>query len=588
MAIGHAPFKPFVILSIYCVFSSALPQNIIPEQPAKNGVLFNLRISVGKNGRVKTIYNVGIIEEAQMPTMGLKGPIRSKTGKTSDASKSRITEGKGDVKQNPSDENLQKSVRDDQYMKLAEKKRYTATDEKQMRKSVEDAAEEAMKNSKVRGEDGELLVVYHGTEEDFTVFDIGKGRASMDIQGAFFSPYMDDAEGYGGKVGAYYLNITNPADEKTAREVFQKYRKENNAGIKARQELEAMGYDGVINEDEYIAFRPEQIKSADLVTRDDNGNIIPLSQRFNQENPDVRYSVRSNEKNAFNPKGLTLHDQLQDSFDSAESFDRRYIYVGEFEGWFLKALRKYVKVEGLPIVMNYRDAYLAMHTKETGKYHGDGINYHSLGVTGLQNALESIDRTNAVMISKKGPEKIEIALDTVDVKNNRCLSIIAINTTAQSSGTYLATHVVTSVYGRKNIDKYIKAAEDEGRAIKIEAPASVRSQVQYEGAMITGASDGRIPEASEDVNLNNPPKMVYRSTQDSVKSLMVLPVFLSFVTRIFCGIRWSSSLWLMMPTSLCAFFPDRLNRISKALSMELLSKVPNPSSMNNASIWMPP
>lgn len=396
-------------------------------------------------------------------------------------------------------ENIQNSVRDADYLTLAEKKRHTATDEKQMRKSVEDAAEEAMKNSKVRGEDGELLVVYHGTEEDFTVFDIGKGRANMDIQGAFFSPYMDDAEGYGGKVGAYYLNITNPADGKTAREVFQKYRKENNAGIKARQELEAMGYDGVINEDEYIAFHPEQIKSADLVTRDDNGNIIPLSQRFNQENPDIRYSVRSNEKNAFNPKGLTLHDQLQDSFDSAESFDRRYIYVGEFEGWFLKALRKYVKVEGLPIVMNYRDAYLAMHTKETGKYHGDGINYHSLGVTGLQNALESIDRTNAVMISKKGPEKIEIALDTVDVKNNRCLSIIAINTTAQSSGTYLATHVVTSVYGRKNIDKYIKAAEDEGRAIKIEAPASVRSQVQYEGAMITGASDGRIPEASKDV-----------------------------------------------------------------------------------------
>lgn len=271
----------------------------------------------------------------------------------------------------------------------------------------------------------------------------------------------------------------------------------------------AYGYQGIapngtdIGNKEIVIWDNRLVKEANLIEHDDNGNIIPLSQRFNKESNDIRYSVRSNEKNAFNPEGLTLHDQLQDSFDSAESFDGRYVYVGEFEGWFLKALRKYVKVESLPIVMNYRDAYLAMHTKETGKYHGDGINYHSLGVTGLQNALESIDRTNVVMISKKGPEKIEIALDTVDEKNNRCLSILAVNTTAQSSDSFLATHVVTSVYGKRNIDRYIQKSEEDGRTIKIEAPASVIPQVQYEGDMVTGASDGIISEESEDVKQNS-------------------------------------------------------------------------------------
>jgi hypothetical protein len=42
--------------------------------------------------------------------------------------------------------------------------------------------------------------------------------------------------------------------------------------------------------DVYEVFEPEQVKSADPVTYDDEGNVIPLSQRFNAENEDIRYS----------------------------------------------------------------------------------------------------------------------------------------------------------------------------------------------------------------------------------------------------------------------------------------------------------
>ena len=63
------------------------------------------------------------------------------------------------------------------------------------------------------------------------------------------------------------------------------------------------GYDGVLIKngdtgqgiaDEYVVFNPEQIKSADTVTYDDNGNVIPLSERFNAENEDIRFSMREN------------------------------------------------------------------------------------------------------------------------------------------------------------------------------------------------------------------------------------------------------------------------------------------------------
>jgi BMFP domain-containing protein YqiC len=58
-----------------------------------------------------------------------------------------------------------------------------------------------------------------------------------------------------------------------------------------------LGYDGVIfnniidpveSATHYVVFKPEQIKLADAVTKDDAGKVIPLSQRFNSESPDIR------------------------------------------------------------------------------------------------------------------------------------------------------------------------------------------------------------------------------------------------------------------------------------------------------------
>jgi hypothetical protein len=57
-----------------------------------------------------------------------------------------------------------------------------------------------------------------------------------------------------------------------------------------------------VQNDIYLAFHSEQVKSADPVTYDDKGNVIPLSQRFNAENEDIRYSL-SNEGEEFAPVG---------------------------------------------------------------------------------------------------------------------------------------------------------------------------------------------------------------------------------------------------------------------------------------------
>lgn len=66
--------------------------------------------------------------------------------------------------------------------------------------------------------------------------------------------------------------------------------------------LKSLGYDGIqdvggknggASHTVYIPFTGEQVKESAPITRDDSGNVIPLSQRFNQSNPDIRYALPS-------------------------------------------------------------------------------------------------------------------------------------------------------------------------------------------------------------------------------------------------------------------------------------------------------
>lgn len=69
-------------------------------------------------------------------------------------------------------------------------------------------------------------------------------------------------------------------------------------------------YDGIIVEKDvgshgrytktYIAFESAQMKSAEAVTYDDNGDVIPLGERFNAEQRDIRYSVPNEMRTLFN------------------------------------------------------------------------------------------------------------------------------------------------------------------------------------------------------------------------------------------------------------------------------------------------
>ncbi len=174
---------------------------------------------------------------------------------------------------------------DQDYMKAVR-----SGDRARMAELVDRAAEAAMPASVVRDKSGRLLKTYHHTGNRFTVFDRNMARTGTEMDGFFFAPDPDSTSEYGSNMITAYLNITKLAmDPKLDR-------KFNDSGTLLREKLAYQGYDGMARTEngeiyEYMTFDPEQIKSADPVVYDDRGRVVPLSERFNFHNPDIRYSV---------------------------------------------------------------------------------------------------------------------------------------------------------------------------------------------------------------------------------------------------------------------------------------------------------
>lgn len=152
-------------------------------------------------------------------------------------------------------------------------------------------------DSKVVGANGDPLVVYHGTANDFSVFsdefygestgegDLGEGfyfTDRADVAGSF----AEGADGDAPSIMPVYLAIKNPATNKVINSAEIQEIMDDGMGFESlRDVLSEQGYDGIIYKHkdagtEYVAFSPEQIKSA-------TGN----SGAFDPANPDIRYSI---------------------------------------------------------------------------------------------------------------------------------------------------------------------------------------------------------------------------------------------------------------------------------------------------------
>ena len=137
---------------------------------------------------------------------------------------------------------------------------------------------------------GEPIVVYHATNNEFDTFDLEKANKREQGwfgKGFYFGKDKIQVSQYGKIIKPYFLKLTNPFIYSGSPKEFAKlffgddvdvdvYNKDFAQTI--REKLINNGWDGVIANDEYIAFYPNQIKLAD-----------GTNTTFDMNNPDIRY-----------------------------------------------------------------------------------------------------------------------------------------------------------------------------------------------------------------------------------------------------------------------------------------------------------
>jgi hypothetical protein len=229
--------------------------------------------------------------------------------------------------------------------------------------------------SKIVDANGKPLVLYHGTTKNFAEFKMGPdieapNGASAKALGFFFTGEADTAEGFishpelsnayadGGHVMPVYLAVRNPKTESMDKieDIEANWTLKKAQAYRAR--LEAQGYDGIIFRDkasggvEYVAFHPEQIKSA-----------IGNDGSFDSASPDIRFS-----RNTVDGKGTTpkidppqqnAWTRVKDKVDQLTSPEAINKLIYEFQDKYidLKNLRDHIKALG-GTVTDLNDAYL--------------------------------------------------------------------------------------------------------------------------------------------------------------------------------------------------------------------------------------
>ena len=125
------------------------------------------------------------------------------------------------------------------------------------------------KGSKVVDFYGNPLIVYHGTNEDFNIFDKLKADNSVGLPAFYFTSDKNYSKEYGSKIMPVYLKAKKLFDLSKNKLPNEWYNvKTNNERVEL---LKQQGYDGVFDYNggatEYVVFEPNQIKSIN-----NNGN----------------------------------------------------------------------------------------------------------------------------------------------------------------------------------------------------------------------------------------------------------------------------------------------------------------------------
>lgn len=262
--------------------------------------------------------------------------------------------------------------------------RVSKEEDKAYMDAVKQGDMEAAREKMLEAAQGAGYDVYglHGTQGEFTVFDKKRIGSSNDEgwlgRGFYFwdksnRDYANQYAGSKGKVMEVFLSMQEPylIEEREMERLIEASDKHDVDTLEAfTQELKDNGYDSVVDRNgQMLVFDSSQIKSADTVTYNDKGEVIPLSERFNRSNNDIRFSKK----------------RFYDGMSAEEVHDM----MGEHAEWssgpsnLIRELEKHYKGELISASSGARHAMReGLMPVPGGKYSGQDGEYHHIEFRG--------------------------------------------------------------------------------------------------------------------------------------------------------------------------------------------------------------
>ncbi|MGN0796831.1 MAG: hypothetical protein ACI4M5_01340 [Christensenellales bacterium] len=359
---------------------------------------------------------------------------------------------------------------------------------------------EYFRDSKVRDEQGNLLVVYHGTpKNEFYKFSkefIGS-RFSFDDRGFFFIDRKSIAEDYAtsefsrekGRVLPCYILGEKPLI------INNEYLKKNGYPRKALTDDDCIGFwdafqgailddydalkaDSIIIDDGtskmVVAFEPNQIK---LTT-----NLNPTSDL------DIRYSIKP------------FAEQVDDILGGKDTTSTHLKIMDTPQ------ILQDVGLPKLPILMTAR--HLDTTVNESGK---KGLNYHGLGIDIIKQLPKLIEKPALIAESLTRDDSVVLITQAIDKQRRPVIVAIKVNGVGRLENVVIQANVMTSAYGKDNFYNYIKKFIDNDKILfwdkKRSQRVSVNPGLQLSDVITNLASDTiirKIDIKSQDFVSKNP------------------------------------------------------------------------------------
>ena len=191
----------------------------------------------------------------------------------------------------------------------------------------------------------------------------------------------------------------------------------------------------------YVIRSSEQVKSADPITYDDSGNVIPLTERFDSGNRDIRWSLAGKYDYS-----KSFADQIDDYKNGLLPVYDTFVVSETPKVW------QDIGFNALPVTLNQTHVDYALNgTKDAD---------HEISEADLKKLPEKIKEPIAIIQSQSNPSRAVVFIEMTSKSGNSIVVPVEVDGYGTTNSITIDSNALASMFGKKNAPKQLKNAID--------------------------------------------------------------------------------------------------------------------------------